>query len=315
MTNTPIDIAVIGVPKSGTTSLYTWLAAHPDIQGSEPKETFYFIGFDGSHTQSPTFDDEGWPGFELFFPGERNGRLRLEATPSNVFSDVALRALTSLERSPLTIVAVRCPAEQIRSGFYFSQNNGAEGNHVDPDLTFPAYVQALLDTNPQPLQRGVSNDRLRWYLAESLRRGKYVDALDRWSAQLAPEAFMVVGFEQLTERPREVLAEICRRVGIDPTFYDNYAFTPMNRTLAKSPSHSPLRRFAMFLNRLVPAGRLHDSMARAYRRLWPGQFLGLAAGDETAAMMALGAYFAPHNQMLSERYAVDVTSWWPRAAR
>ena len=58
----PIDMAVIGVPKSGTTSLYTWLASHPDVQGSEPKETYYFIDVAGWQPEVPTFDDEGGTG-------------------------------------------------------------------------------------------------------------------------------------------------------------------------------------------------------------------------------------------------------------
>ena len=244
MTQPPIDLAIIGVPKSGTTSLFTWLAAHPDIQGSEPKETFYFIDLADGHAEAPTFDDEGWDGFEPFFPDARNGRLRLEASPSNLFSEMALRALTSLQHPPLVIAALRCPAEQIRSGFYFAQNNGAAGHFIDHSLTFPAYVEALLGANPAPLVRAVSNDRLRWYLTACLERNKYVAWLDRWSAGAPRETIMIVPFEDLTQRPRETLEEICKRVEIDVSFYADYEFAQINPTLDQASSLSaPLRAF------------------------------------------------------------------------
>ena len=37
------DFIVIGSMKSGTTSLYRWLSAHPDIGMSRDKETDYFV--------------------------------------------------------------------------------------------------------------------------------------------------------------------------------------------------------------------------------------------------------------------------------
>lgn len=310
-TNSPLDVAIIGVHKSGTTSLFTWLAAHPDIQGSEPKETYYFVDFDGFPAEAPTFDDDGWAGFERFFPAARNGRLRLEATPSNLFHDMALDALTNLQPPPLVIVALRCPAERTRSGFFFAQNNGAAGHFIDPALTFPAYVQALLEANPEPLARAVANDRLRWYLTESLERSKYAQPLDRWAAKLPSERFMVIGFEELTQRPRETLERICKRAGIDASFYADYEFERINPTVTQQGA--AMGRIAQFVRRTVPEGRMHDVLANTYRSVRPRQFLPpVETGDEAAAMTALGEYFAPSNQALAERYGVDISAWWPR---
>lgn len=314
MQSQPLDLAIVGVPKSGTTSLFTWLSAHPGVQGSEPKETFYFIDFDRADPQAPTFDDEGWEGFKHYFPEPRAGRLRLEASPSSLYSEMALRAFTSLEVPPLVIAALRCPAEQIRSGFYFSQNNGAAGRFIAPDLTFPAYVEALLGGDHAPLVRAVPDERLRWYLTESLNRDKYVGWLDRWSERLPPEALLVIGFDDLTGRPRETMEEVCKHAGLDDSFFADYEFARVNPTLAQPSSR--LRRLATFVNQVLPEGRLHDALGGYYRRrLRPSQYIGSAApGEETAAMTALGDYFGPSNQALAERYGVDVSSWWPRAS-
>jgi hypothetical protein len=224
---------------------------------------------------------------------------------------MALRALTALEPLPLVIVALRDPAEQIRSGFYYAQNNGAAGHFIDPELTFPTYVEALLDANPEPLARAVESDRLRWYLTESLERNKYAVWLDRWAAKLPSENFMVVRFDDLTQQPRETLEEICKRAGLDASFYADYVFERMNATVAQR--NSGLRRFAMFVGRVLPQGRSHDLLARAYRRVRPRQLLASAeTGDEAAAMAALGKYFETSNRALADRYGVDVSPWWPR---
>lgn len=320
VTQPPIDVAIIGVPKSGTTSLYAWLAAHPGVQGSEPKETLYFIerdskllmAFDGDVVGAPTFDDDGWEGFERFFPEPRDGRLRLEASPSNLYHRIALRALTSVEPPPLVIIALRCPAEQIRSAFYFAQNNGAAGRSIDARLTFPAYVEALLAGDSGVLERAVPDDQLRWYLTEILHHNTYVDWLDQWAAKLPSENLLAVRFDDVAERPREVLDDICKRAGLDPSFYENYEFARLNPTLAQA--NSRFRSFALALRRALPAGRVRDSLAKVYRRLPAGQYLGMPSAEETAAMVALGRYFEPDNQALAEKYGIDVSPWWPREA-
>jgi hypothetical protein len=317
VTQAPVDLAIIGVPKAGTSSLFTWLAAHPDVQGSEPKETLYFIGRDsklfvwseGPEADLPTYEQDGWSGFERFFPEPRNGRLRLEASPNNLYHDTAMQALSELRPQPLVIVALRCPAEQIRSAFYFAQNNGAAGNFIDESLTFPTYVAALLKGDLEPLKDAVPNEQLRWYLGEILHHNQYVEWLDRWAAKLEPENLMALRFDDVANRPRETLDVVCKRAGLDPSFYDDYEFTRINPTLARPTGR--IRRMASSLGRVIPQGHARDVLARAYRRLPAGQYMGLPSADETEAMVALGTYFAPFNQALADRYDVDVSAWWP----
>ena len=42
MTAAPPDILILGAAKCGTSSLHAWLAEHPDICMSEPKEPKFF---------------------------------------------------------------------------------------------------------------------------------------------------------------------------------------------------------------------------------------------------------------------------------
>lgn len=317
----PIDLAIVGVPKAGTTSLYTWLAEHPGVQGSEPKETLYFIERDskllvatqGAGNKLPTFQQEGWDGFERFFPEPREGRLRLEASPSNLYHETPLAAFSALRPQPLVMVALRCPAEQIRSAFYFAQNNGAAGSFIDQGLGFPTYVAALLEGNLEPLKDAIPDENLRWYVGEIQHHNRYVEWLDRWAAKIEPENLMVLRFDDISSRPYETVTRICERVGLDPSIYDGYEFTRINPTLARPASRT--RQLAAAAGRMIPQGQVRDALVRVYRKVPAGQYIGAPSADETAAMMALGEYFAPYNQALSERYGIDVAPWWPvRAA-
>lgn len=319
MTRPPIDLAIVGVPKSGTTSLFAWLAAHPGVQGSSPKETYYFLdrgsrfffgGAAADHGRR-TFSDDGWEGFERFFPEPRRGRLRLEASPSSIYHDLALRALGEVRPQPLILVVLRCPAEQIRSAFYFSQNNGSAGNFVRRSATFATYVEALLSGDDALLERTVHSEQLGWYLRNVLQYNRYVEWLDRWSAVFPPDRVMVVGFDYLANRSSATMAAICERLGLDSTFYTDFDLGRLNFTYAKRGTRT--RMIAQAIGRRVPRGKLRDYLVQPYRRLPAGRNLGPPSQKDSAAMQALGHHFEPFNHELATRYSVDVSSWWPRS--
>ncbi len=68
---------------------------------------------------------------------------------------------------------------------------------------------------------------------------------------------MAARFDDLADRPRERLDEVCKRRGV------------------------------------------HDALAKVYRRLPSGDYLGSHSSDEAA--VALGEYFIPSNHALAER--------------
>jgi len=40
------NLVIAGAPKSGTSSLFFWLAAHPEVCGSQKKETYFLADKD-----------------------------------------------------------------------------------------------------------------------------------------------------------------------------------------------------------------------------------------------------------------------------
>lgn len=53
------NLLIAGAPKCGTSSIFTWLIAHPEVCGSQPKETFYLMNSDSPLCNSNLFYDIG----------------------------------------------------------------------------------------------------------------------------------------------------------------------------------------------------------------------------------------------------------------
>lgn len=302
-----LDVALIGVPKSGTSALFSALAAHPDIQGTEPKETFYFTDPAFDKPERANFADAGWDGFEQFFSEPRRGRKRLEATTISLFQETALREFTSLDTPPLIVVAVRCPARQIRSHFYYNRSYG----RIDASLEFVDYADALLndDTNllavaiPDPVERAIYGASLAW--------GHYTTWIDRWLEHLAPERLMVVSQGTIAHHPADVLRPICERLGIDPAYDDDYQAPEVNVTHAGVVQEPSL--LSRLGRRVLPDGAVRDVAARWDQRRRSGPTLGPPTDGEEQRLNELGRLFKASNDDLAARFGVDTSTWYPHA--
>lgn len=304
--NGMLDFAIVGVARSGTTSLFRWLAAHPETQGSDPKETHYFVDRGNPFFKpSANFIAHDWDGFQRFFASPRAGRKRFEATAISLFQETARCALAGIDPQPLVVVALRCPAEQIRSLFYWAQNNAGV---VDSSVSFPTFVSALLSGDLDSIGPIFRNDRIRWYLGSTLSTNRYVEWLDRWREHFPAERVVIVDARKLSDCPRQVVTNISSRIGIDPAFYEDYEFKRFNATNANSRT----RTIAQLMLRVMPEGRARAKLARVYRKLPSGRSLGSASAEDMAALQALGEYFQPFNRALGDRYSVDTSDWWSR---
>ena len=68
---------IIGAGKAGSTSLHNYLAAHPKIFGSDPKEIMYFTTHYGK--------GENW--YRSHFPRQEGVEIYLESSPQYTFRD------------------------------------------------------------------------------------------------------------------------------------------------------------------------------------------------------------------------------------
>src|SRR5947209_1159841 len=130
------DFLIIGAQKAGTTSLYRYLAAHPDIVASTRKEVHFFdINF---------WRGEWW--YRSLFPLRRRLQRRPplrnrpaitgEASPYYLFHPFAPERAAQLLPDAKLIVLLRDPVERAWSHYRHEVANGRE------TMTFPDALAA-----------------------------------------------------------------------------------------------------------------------------------------------------------------------------
>lgn len=300
------DIALIGWPKSGTDSLYAWLSMHPRVQGSVPKEPFFFM--DPEHPlcglYGASLGRDGPAAYARFFPGPADGRLRFEATTHTYYQCTALECFSAGDR-PIVIALLRRPEERLRSSFRFSRDSRA---NVDRRLCFAEYAQALLDGRMDSLRSRFKRDSTFWIARHELEFGQYAKWLAKWEAAVGRGRLHVVLFEELRDDPAGLLARLCRRLDLDPGFYADYAFPSENPTIRIR--NARLHRIARRLAAGLPQGVLRPALRGAYLAVQNGG--RFAKGDdepEREALAALARYFVPHDRELAGRFGLDLAAW------
>jgi len=300
-----LDFALIGVPKSGTSSLFEWLDAHPEIQGSAPKETFFFMDpahpLAGHHGSKASEDDI--LAFEKFYDNGSKASLRFEGTTHTYYQAMAREWFVNLTPKPCVAMLLREPARRLLSSFRFTRDKIA---NCDRSLTFNQYVHWLLAGKTDRLDQFYIDAGSLWIARRELELGQYVRWIDWWLEELPRECFRLVLFEQMQAEPCATTMALCDWLDVDSGWYLDYDFNARNPTYPVSMQG--LHRIIRRLDPLVPRSLVRDKVKAAYLRL---QSRGRAPDqDYEEGLRRLRAYFAPYNRELAERYGLALQRWW-----
>ncbi|OGC95582.1 MAG: hypothetical protein A2W25_00960 [candidate division Zixibacteria bacterium RBG_16_53_22] len=292
------NVLIAGAPKCGTTSLFRYLADHPDVCASTVKEARYLLDAD-----FPLFNPEnnflryGLSGYSRFFSEEeaRSRSVILEATPDYIYQNTPHRALKEFPTPPFVIFVFRRPATRILSQFNYVQNNLAQ---LPKDWSFKSLVDHLLaDTVPSkyPLLR------------ESIRQSRYADYLQYWVDTVGRNHIIVLLFEELVQNPLLVMQDLARRIGLDPSFYETYGFPKENPTiLIRNQALHRIFRSLWGIKMPQPIRRLGGAMYRALNVSKRGH---AQRKDEQAQLQRLDREFVDSNKRLTALTGLDLSCW------
>jgi hypothetical protein len=297
------NLVIGGAPKCGTTSVFDWLVAHPDVCGSKSKEPFLLM--DEEHPlrrKSLNIHDDGLEAYSRAFPKctERH-KVVVEGSSQYIYQKIAVEVLATLPTRPRVLFVVRKPSERIYSLFDYYKNKA----NLPKDLSFPDFVARIANLSD-------AKDVLQWASRASpyvlpLNYSQYVDYLTEWRKRLGDERVRVMLFETMRADPRSSMQDICRWVGLDPSFYDAFEFTPRNRTSAVR-SHG-VQRIANVFARGVTPGPAKEAIKRLYYGIQStGRREDRTAADE-AALAVLDDYFLPFNERLAREFGLDLEVW------
>jgi hypothetical protein len=204
------DFLVIGVAKAGTTSLYHYLAEHPQIHMSPVKEPNFFQF--GEPEQEPALGFvprqrvvSTLPAYQALFAGASEGRICGEASPSNFEVRACCRINHYLPNSRF-ICILRQPIERAYSEFAMHSRHGWE---LEPD-----FRTAYLDT-PRRLQQPFE-ERLPAYASRDA--GWYVSRLEDWFERFRRHQFSVGLYEDLKADPMTYVQAQYGFLGVDDSY-------------------------------------------------------------------------------------------------
>lgn len=291
------NFLIAGAPKAGTSSMYSWIADHPDAFGSTDKETYFFVD-PGTHMFRPDFNvANGIETYRAQFPLPHAARPRviLEATPSYLYSAAALAHVPGLPSRPRCLFMLREPGEQVYSLYNYFRTNW---DWIPPQMSFAAYLDAVRAGSHEFKGNEIARNALDF--------ARYADFLEPWRDRLGAERIMVVTFDALRADQRALTARIAAWLGLDPAFYDSYAFGRENETYA--PRNQALQNANVAVRGLLPRGRIYKALRGVYRRLNTRRPEG-PDDAERALIGELSACYAPDNARLARLFDLDLPGW------
>ena len=181
-------LLIIGAMKSGTTSLFKYLADHPEIAPCREKEPHFFVYADRWA--------KGWDAYTSLWDWDPSQhKVAMEAstgyTKIPLFANAAERIAT-VDANFKFVYVMRHPVERIQSHYTHGQTEGWE-------------------TTKQPLDGGQVHEQL-------IAVSSYARQLDEYYRRFPAENIKLLLYEDLKTRPAELVTEVCEFIGVDPSY-------------------------------------------------------------------------------------------------
>jgi hypothetical protein len=300
------NVVIAGAPKCGTSSVFNWLADHPEVGSPREKELFYLM--DKGHPllkRDSNYHDHGLEGYKRYFlDHNRNCKVIIEATTHYIYQQTALDVLSNLDPCPHIIFMLRKPSQRVYSGFRFTQNNLA---NLDKRVSFSQFIEALRSGRTDSLAKSFSSPASALILINIIRYSQYIDYIANWIARFGRERVHVFLFEHLRTNPRSVIQELATRIGIEPSFYDNYDFRSHNKTV--SIKNQFLHRQARRAAELIPHGIVRNGLRHIYLKVQADREESSTSREDLMTLKVLDDYFEPFNQRLAHELNIDISAW------
>lgn len=197
------NLYIVGPPRSGTTSLQRWLAAHPDVGRSELKEPLYHA----ADLATPHRIADRAEYLALFAALDAN-RYRVDATPWYLYSREAAASIRTMAPDAHIVVMLRDPAEMLAS---LHSRHVLVGLESEQDFARAVFTGPARE-DPSEFRRSLD------YLAV----GRIGQQVSRYVAQFPSEQVHFVEVAAMASRPESVHLELLGALGLDPIPLDTY---------------------------------------------------------------------------------------------
>lgn len=225
------NLFLVGAPKCGTSALHAYLAQHPDIFMSEPKEPHFFC----TDLDAPfAIRDEA--AYERLFAQAR-APLAGESSATYLYSRVAARKLHAYNPDAKLIAMLRSPLEMLPSLHSQKRVNGTE--------EFASFREALGAEAKR--KRGELEPRgaFPYYYDAAM----YTEQLGRFLEVFPREQLHIIVFDDFKRDAAGVYARALTFLGASP-FAANLKVVNANKRIRNRAVHDYLQNPASLVNRL-----------------------------------------------------------------
>jgi len=240
MDNQLTHAIIAGMPRSGTTALFRFMAAHPEVLPSRVKELNYFLSDRGGNGADSVQD------YQFLFdqPGA-SARLFLEASPAYTRDSAGAAAnIAGMVPDAHVIFVLRDPIDRLYTYF---QGEKDRTMRVAAGISFDDYVQIVC--NSGDISKLSPDPEVALHLSAGIGVGNYKETIDDFLVHFDPDQIVIVFQEHLLADPKRVMSQLSQFMGIDGGFYDDFTFTSENRT--RFVRFHSLYRVGMRLNSLA----------------------------------------------------------------
>jgi hypothetical protein len=253
------DFVVIGAQKSGTTSLYRYLTAHPSIVGAAKKEVHYF---DLNHRRGVDWYRSNFPPRRrLERLASRLGRRAVtgEASPYYLFHPHVPQRMHELLPHAKLMVLLRDPVERAISHHNHEVQDGFE------TLPFAEAIEAeerRLPRSPELLAGDETSPAAFSHLHHSyLSRGRYAEQLEAWFERYPRHHFLIMDSSELFDDPQAAVARTLAFLELPPHELASYE----NVTSRAKPESAPELRRRLYAYFAPHNQRLYELLGTDFR--------------------------------------------------
>lgn len=202
------DLFIIGAPKSGTSSLYEYLAGHPEVFMSAVKEPGYFSPDVPSPRRRFTYGEDEAKYLALFEDASNAKRIG-EASTYYLFSRRAPALVGDFSPDARLIAIVRNPVDM---AYAMHSQRLEHGNETITDFGAALAADELPDrggaTRAATINRGGSY----------LERARYADQLTRWLEVFPRQQLLVLIFDDFVADTPASFRQVLQFLDVDPSW-------------------------------------------------------------------------------------------------
>lgn len=275
---------LVGAPKAGTTSLFEYLGAHPEIAVAAIKEPCFFAPEVPVDPETDAHRRD-WASYLALFPNTSTARAIGEGSVAYLSSANAAASIRARIPDAKILMMLRDPADRLFAHYSAARIAGVTSR------PFAEWVDA---------EQRVEAARTPIY--GSVWAGRYATHLARFQAEFPAGQLHISYYDDFIAEPDAVLAAIFTFLGVDPTVTIDRSARHNVTTVSKWPALDPIRGpVSALLQQMLPAAVF--DRARAWTR---EPFHLTATADDRAHGIAL---YREEIESLSRKTGRDLSRW------